>query len=64
MHKRFVVAKGWELDNLNRVEHLGMGSFVLPGTTTIVFVLYVPLEVNGRRWGTLSAGVLPQALGV
>jgi methyl-accepting chemotaxis protein len=64
MHKRFVVAKGWELDNLNRVEHLGMGSFVLPGSTTIVFVLYVPLVVNGRRWGTLSAGVLPQALGV
>jgi methyl-accepting chemotaxis protein len=64
MHKRFVVAKGWELDNLNKVQHLGMGSFVLPGSTTIVFVLYVPLEVNGRRWGTLSAGVLPQALGV
>jgi len=37
---------------------------VLPGSTTIVFVLYVPLVVNGRRWGTLSAGVLPQALGV
>lgn len=64
MHKRFVVAKGWELDNLNKVKRLGMGSFVLPGTTTIVLVLYVPLEVNGRRWGTLSAGVLPQALGV
>lgn len=64
MHKRFVVAKGWELDNLNKVKHLGLGSFVLPGTATIVFVLYVPLEVNGRRWGTLSAGVLPQTLGI
>lgn len=64
MHKRFVVAEGWELDNLNNVKHLGLGSFVLPGTATIVFVLYVPLEVNGRRWGTLSAGVLPKTLGV
>lgn len=64
MHKRFVVAKGWELDNLNACTRIGMGSFVLPGTTTIVFVLYVPLVVGGRRWGTLSAGILPQALGV
>ncbi len=44
--------------------YLNMGTFVLPGTTIVVFVLYVPIEVNGRRWGTMSCAVMPAALGV
>lgn len=64
VHMRFVVAKGVDLDNLNNCKHIGMGSFVLPGSSTIVFVLFVPLIVRGKHWGTLSAGILPKALGV
>lgn len=64
VHKRFVVARGADLDNLNNCKHLGMGSFVLPGSSTVVFVLFVPLMVKGKHWGTLSAGILPKALGV
>ncbi|WP_153274281.1 hypothetical protein [Halopseudomonas pelagia] len=52
------------LDNMNKCEHVGMGSFVLPGSSTIVFVLFVPLTVKGKHWGTLSTGILPKALGV
>lgn len=63
-HMRFVVPSKLELDNLNRCTYISMGTFVLPGTRTIVFVLFVPLRVNGKHWGTLSAGILPKALGV
>lgn len=63
-HMRFVVPSKLELDNLNRCTYISMGTFVLPGTRTIVFVLFVPLRVNGKHWGTLSAGILPKSLGV
>ncbi|PKM04971.1 MAG: hypothetical protein CVV16_02145 [Gammaproteobacteria bacterium HGW-Gammaproteobacteria-6] len=63
VHMRFV-AKGIDLENLNKCTHVGMGTYVLPGTSTIVFVMFVPVIVQGKHWGHLSAGILPKALGV
>ncbi|KKN96045.1 hypothetical protein LCGC14_0172810 [marine sediment metagenome] len=59
---RFVVEKV-ELNNLNKCMHVSMGTYVLPGGM-VTFAVYVPIHVNGRRWGTLSAGILPTALGL
>lgn len=63
MHMRFTVDNETELNNLLKATHLGMGTFVLPDGR-VIFVQFVPLEVNGRRWGTLTAGILPSALGI
>lgn len=60
--KRFVVPSKVELENLNKCEYVSLGTFVLPGTDTAIFVQFVPLIVNGRHWGSLSAGVLPHVL--
>lgn len=60
--KRFVVPSKVELENLNNCKYVSLGTFILPGTDTAIFVQFVPLMVNGRHWGSLSAGVLPQAL--
>lgn len=60
--KRFVVPSKVELENLNKCKYVSLGTFVLPGTDTAIFVQFVPLMVNGRHWGSLSAGLLPQAL--
>ena len=60
---RFTVDNETELNNLLKTTHLGMGTFVLPDGR-VIFVQFVPVEVNGRRWGTLTAGILPSALGV
>lgn len=60
--KRFVVPSKIELENLNKCKYVSLGTFVLPGTDTVIFVQFVPLVVNGRHWGSLSAGLLPQAL--
>ena len=53
-----------DLRVMSSCTYLNMGTFVLPGTSTVIFVLYVPLFVKGRRWGTMSAAVMPAALGV
>ncbi|MFN3579675.1 MAG: methyl-accepting chemotaxis protein [Pseudomonas sp.] len=63
VHMRFV-AKGIDLENLNKCTHVGMGTYTLPGTDTVIFVLFVPIKVNGKHWGHLSAGIVPRALGV
>ena len=60
--KRFVVPSKIELENLNKCKYVSLGTFILPGTDTAIFVQFVPLMVNGRHWGSLSAGILPQAL--
>ena len=60
--KRFVVPSKVELENLNKCEYVSLGTFVLPGTDTVIFVQFVPLFVNGKHWGSLSAGLLPHAL--
>ncbi|MEK1905064.1 MAG: methyl-accepting chemotaxis protein, partial [Pseudomonas sp.] len=61
-HLRFF-GSAIEHDNMRKCTYLSMGTFVLPGTTTVIFVMYVPIMVDGRRWGTMSAGILPAAVG-
>lgn len=62
-HQRFVVA-GQELQNLRKCTYLSMGTFVLPGTTTVILVIYVPLWLRGKQWGVMTSGIHPKALGV
>ena len=62
--KRFAVTNQNDLRIMSSCTYLNLGTFVLPGTTVVVFVLYVPIMVKGRRWGTMSAAVLPAALGL
>jgi methyl-accepting chemotaxis protein len=59
----FSVTNPVEVENLNKCTYVSMGTFVLPNGK-IVFALFVPLEVRGRRWGTLGVGLLPKALGL
>lgn len=63
-YKRFAVTNESDLRVMSSCTYLNMGTFVLPGSTTVIFVLYVPLMVKGRRWGTMSAALMPAALGV
>lgn len=62
-NKLFSVASKFDLDNINSCKHVGMGSFVIPGGQ-VVISLFIPIDINGRRWGTLGLGVLPQVLGI
>lgn len=63
VHKRITV-RGQELENLRKCRFLSMGTFVLPGTTTVVLVIYVPLYVDGKKWGVMTSGIVPKAVGV
>ena len=60
-HMRFTISNPVELENLRRCTYISMGTFILPDGRPI-FVLFVPLMLDGRRWGTLTAGILPAAL--
>ena len=60
---RFLVTNKVDLQNIRDCTHIGFGTFVLPGNI-VCFVLFVPLYVRGRHWGTLGTGIVPQALGV
>ena len=62
-HMRFTISNPVELENLRKCTYIGLGTFILPDGRPI-FVLFVPLMLNGRRWGTLTAGILPDALGL
>ena len=62
-HMRFTIDNPVELENLRKCTYISMGTFVLPDGRPI-FVQFVPLLLNGRRWGTLTAGILPAALGL
>ena len=64
MHQRFIPVSASEMESVRQCQHLSMGTFVIPGTSTIVFVIYTPVHVGGRRWGTISAGIAPAALGI
>lgn len=63
-YKRFAVTSDSDLRVMGSCTYLNLGTFVLPGSTTVIFVLYVPLTVKGRRWGTMSAALMPAALGL
>ncbi|HCL42594.1 MAG TPA: hypothetical protein DHW73_14635, partial [Pseudomonas sp.] len=63
-YKRFAVTNDTDLRIMASCTYLNLGTFVLPGTTTVVFVLYVPIFVKGRRWGTMSSAIAPAALGL
>ncbi|MFC4259977.1 methyl-accepting chemotaxis protein [Marinobacter lacisalsi] len=63
VHKRMTVS-GQELENLRKCTYLSMGTFVLPGTTNVVLVIYVPLYVDGKKWGVMTSGIVPKAVGV
>lgn len=63
-YKRFAVSSDTDLRIMASCTYLNLGTFVLPGTTTVVFVLYVPIFVKGRRWGTMSSAIAPAALGL
>ncbi|SDS46932.1 methyl-accepting chemotaxis protein [Halopseudomonas litoralis] len=62
-HMRFTISNPVELENLRRCTYISMGTFILPDGRPI-YVLFVPLMLKDRRWGTLTAGVLPTALGL
>ncbi|MBD9481729.1 hypothetical protein IB229_01990 [Pseudomonas sp. PDM14] len=64
MHQRFIPVSASEMESVRQCQHLSMGTFVIPGTSTIVFVIYTPVRIGGRRWGTISAGIAPAALGI
>jgi len=61
---RFGVSNPVELENLRKCTFISMGTFVLPHTSTVVFTLFAPLSIHGRRWGTLTNSMLPKALGM
>jgi len=63
-YKRFAVSNANDLKIMSSCTYLNLGTFVMPGSTVVVFVLYVPIVVKGRRWGTMSAAVLPASLGL
>lgn len=63
VHKRMTVS-GQELENLRKCTYLSMGTFVLPGTTNVILVIYVPLYVDGKKWGVMTSGIVPKAVGV
>ena len=63
VHKRITV-RGQELENLRKCSFLSMGTFVLPGTTNVILVIYVPLYVDGKKWGVMTSGIVPKAVGV
>lgn len=63
VQKRMTVS-GQELENLRKCSYLSMGTFVLPGTTNVVLVIYVPLYVDGKKWGVMTSGIVPKAVGV
>jgi methyl-accepting chemotaxis protein len=63
-YKRFAVTSSTDLRIMASCTYLNLGTFVMPGTSVVVFVLYVPIEVKGRRWGTMSAAVMPAAMGI
>jgi methyl-accepting chemotaxis protein len=60
---RFVSASEIELRNLRNCTYVSLGTFAL-GANTVVFALYAPLVLHGRRWGTLTAGIPPQTFGL
>jgi methyl-accepting chemotaxis protein len=62
-HMYFAVTNPQELHALSSVTDFSMSTFTLPDGTLVVSV-YTTMYVDGRRWGTLSTGILPHAFGI
>lgn len=52
-----------ELENLRRAVHISMGSWVM-GNGQSIFVAFAPINLHGRRWGTMVAGISPRLFGL
>lgn len=63
LYMTFTVDNETELNNLRKCTYVSMGSFVLPDGK-VVFALFAPINLRGRRWGVLGTGLLPDALGI
>ena len=63
-YKLFSIKTEAEMENLRKCRFISMGTFILPGTDTIFFVIFTPIFVKGKRWGALAAGVHPKVLGL
>ena len=61
--QRFIRMTEFELDSLRSCTHFSLGTYAI-APNRVVFALYAPLGVRGRRWGTLTAGILPQVFGL
>ncbi|WP_460238362.1 methyl-accepting chemotaxis protein [Aurantivibrio plasticivorans] len=59
----FSITNEQEKRNAADCGEISMGSLVIPGGM-IVITIFVPIVVQGKRWGIFSLGVLPAALGL
>ncbi len=51
-----------EKKNVMNVKDISMSTFLLPDGN-VVFSIYSVIHIDGKRWGTFNAGVLPKAFG-
>lgn len=63
LYKYFSVTDKVDLKSLSSCNDVGMGTFLLPGGK-IIFTVFTPLTPRNRRWGNLTVGILPNALGL
>lgn len=62
-HMYFAVTSKDDLELINKVTDFSLSCFQLPDGS-LVFSCYTVLLANGRRWGTLNAGIPPSAFGI
>lgn len=51
-----------DVEKMRKLQDFSMATFLLPDGN-IVFTVYTVLYIDGRRWGTVSAGISPKAFG-
>lgn len=59
---RIVVTNPVELENTRKVTYVSLGTFVVG--KQIVFTMFAPITLSGRRWGTISTGIHPKVFGL
>ena len=62
-HMYFALNSQVEIDAVGQVTDFSMSTFTLPDGNLVISV-YTAMYVDGRRWGTLSSGILPRAFGI
>jgi methyl-accepting chemotaxis protein len=62
-HMYFALNSQVEIDAVGQVTDFSMSTFTLPDGNLVISV-YTAMYVDGRRWGTLSTGILPRAFGI